>query len=221
MTDIKYEVHPFGCVVGEFTIDESITNGLLEEANKIRNDKKLKIEQRANHFLAGHLKEEYSYDSKIKDFYMEKLSKYFGLYRQIHCQFHRLKPINLNFFCNHLWVNFMKENEFNPIHTHSEDYSFVIYLATPDLKKEEKEFDGNGHPPGCIGFHYGEPQPKHHKYTTYARYFFPEKNKMFIFPALLQHWVSPYKTKGERISVSGNIIILNKDTIPEYDKGYF
>ena len=46
----------------------------------------------------------------------------------------------------------------------------------------------------------------------------PETGDFFIFPALLQHWVVPYKTKCTRVSVSGNLTIINKNELPQ---GYF
>ena len=36
----------------------------------------------------------------------------------------------------------------------------------------------------------------------------------FMFPALLQHWVLPFKSKCTRISVSGNLRLINKDKFP-------
>jgi hypothetical protein len=41
---------------------------------------------------------------------------------------------------------------------------------------------------------------------------------IYIFPAMLQHWVVPFKSKIERISVSGNLEITNKNDLP---KNYF
>ena len=38
----------------------------------------------------------------------------------------------------------MKGGEFNPEHTHSGQLTWVIYLKTPDLKKEQQEFQGTG-----------------------------------------------------------------------------
>ena len=35
--------------------------------------------------------------------------------------------------------------------------------------------------------------------------YFPEEGDMFIFPAWLKHWVSPFKSDCVRISVSGNV----------------
>ena len=34
---------------------------------------------------------------------------------------------------------------------------------------------------------------------------FPEEGDMFVFPAWLKHWVSPFKSDCVRISVSGNV----------------
>jgi len=42
----------------------------------------------------------------------------------------------------------------------------------------------------------------------------PQTGDMFMFPALLQHWVCPFKSKVTRISVSGNLRIINKDKLP-------
>ena len=36
---------------------------------------------------------------------------------------------------------------------------------------------------------------------------FPKSGDMYIFPAGLRHWVFPFKSKVERISVSGNLLI--------------
>ena len=55
--------------------------------------------------------------------------------------------------------------------------------------------------PGGIQFLYGEgPRDA----VTYMSYF-PVERDMFIFPAWLKHWVSPFKSDCTRISVSGNI----------------
>ena len=35
-----------------------------------------------------------------------------------------------------------------------------------------------------------------------------------MFPAMLAHWVAPFKSKVTRISVSGNMRFENKDKLP-------
>ncbi len=101
-----------------------------------------------------------------------------------------------------MWCNFQRQYEFNPPHDHDGKLSFVIYLSIPDkLKKENKEYKGKSCGPGGIQFIYGEgPRDA----VTYAS-FFPEEGDMFIFPAWLKHWVSPYQSDCVRVSVSGNV----------------
>jgi len=100
------------------------------------------------------------------------------------------------------WVNFMRAGEFNPPHTHPGcDLSSVLFIKIPEaLKEEHKKFTGTGTGPGSLSFTYGEFQP--HAIST--RYFFPEEGDFFIFPATLTHFVTPFMSEGERISMSAN-----------------
>ena len=100
------------------------------------------------------------------------------------------------------WVNFMRAGEFNPPHTHPGcDLSSVLFIKIPEaLKEEHKKFTGTGSGPGSLSFTYGEFQP----HAISNRVFFPEEGDLFIFPATLTHFVSPFLSKGERISMSAN-----------------
>ena len=100
------------------------------------------------------------------------------------------------------WVNFMRAGEFNPPHTHPGcDLSSVLFIKIPEaLKEEHKKFTGTGSGPGALSFTYGEFQP--HMIST--RFFFPEEGDLFIFPATLTHFVAPFMSEGERISMSAN-----------------
>jgi len=100
------------------------------------------------------------------------------------------------------WVNFMRAGEFNPPHTHPNcDLSSVLFVKIPEaLKEEHKKFTGTGSGPGSLSFTYGESQP----HAISRRSFFPEEGDLFIFPATLTHFVAPFMSKGERISMSAN-----------------
>ena len=100
------------------------------------------------------------------------------------------------------WVNFMRAGEFNPPHTHLNcDLSSVLFIQIPEgLKEEHQKFTGTGGGPGTLSFTYGEFQP----HTISNRIFFPEEGDLFIFPATLTHFVAPFLSKGERISLSAN-----------------
>jgi hypothetical protein len=113
----------------------------------------------------------------------------------------------------------MKKHEANPIHNHGDDYSFVYFLNDVDLEEEYKNHVARSNLPGNVGFSFGEPSAPDRKWTTQQRWFQPKKNLLIMFPALLQHYVIPYHTDVERISVSGNIKILNKHKLQEDEKG--
>jgi hypothetical protein len=100
------------------------------------------------------------------------------------------------------WVNFMVAGEFNPPHIHSRcDFSSVLFVKVPEkLKEEHKKFEGTGGGPGAISFTYGESQP----HSIFHKDFFPEEGDFYIFPATLKHFVCPFMSEEERISISAN-----------------
>ena len=103
------------------------------------------------------------------------------------------------------WVNFMKAGDFNPPHIHTNDLSSVIFLNIPDeLKKENLEHYNKGiksRGPGALVFYDGLPR---HYFNNMIE-FSPQTGDMFIFPASLPHWVFPFKSNIERISLAFNI----------------
>jgi uncharacterized protein (TIGR02466 family) len=108
------------------------------------------------------------------------------------------------------WVNFMTKYESNPLHTHHEDLSFVIYTKVPkELKQEHNENEGNTSP-GAINF---VQSLDNSKYLVNTHIFMPEVGDFFIFPACLNHGVNHFQSKGERISISGNLRISNGEKI--------
>jgi len=101
-----------------------------------------------------------------------------------------------------LWANFQGPGDFNPPHSHGGALSWVIYLQIPDeLTEENKKYKGTSAGPGGITFSYGDGPREVITYQT----FLPQTGDMYIFPAWLQHWVYPFKSDVERISVSGNV----------------
>ena len=106
------------------------------------------------------------------------------------------------------WVNFQKENEFNPLHNHSGVFSFVIWVTIPTDWKEQHALpiSANSNNPRASDFEF--------HYTTmmgklgYYSYFLDKTSEggMLFFPAQLMHTVYPfYNCDKERISISGNI----------------
>ena len=132
----------------------------------------------------------------------------------------RSKP-DPKFRLNRLWVNYQKQNEFNPPHNHSGEFSFVVFMKIPTHWKEQHAlpFVVNSNEPSASNFQfllgYGEGP------FTYSFPLSPEdEGRMLFFPAWLVHQVFPfYGTEKERITISGNIGIPQKQiTLSEKEK---
>ena len=172
-----------------------------EELNKL---KKL-CSKKSPHYrksLAGLIKHEHTIEVKkifsILSPYIESYIKAFNIYSGKNLG-HKIELISS-------WVNFMTKYESNPLHTHHEDLSFVIYTKVPkELKQEYNESEGNTKP-GAINF---VQSLDNNKYLVNSHTFIPEVGDFFIFPACLNHGVNHFQSNGERISISGNLRITN------------
>ena len=120
-------------------------------------------------------------------------------------------PLKIKLRLLELWVNHMKQYEFNPIHSHDGLFSFVMFIKVPFLLEEmHKMAPGSKSPTNAAGsltfFHPGNPfQDSFYR----EEIFYPDKTwegKILIFPAYLCHQVQPfYGTEEERITISGNV----------------
>ena len=173
----------------------------------------VKAKESYNRSLAGHLNHQFLYPVKFQQWFYSEIQPILQAYRQGHCKYHGLKELNIEFQADDLWVNFMQAGDFNPIHTHGGDYSFVVFVDTPKLlEQERKAFQGTSAKPGDLQFEYTcQAKPR---WATTGVAIQPKPGDMYMFPALLQHWVLPFKSKCTRISVSGNINIINKAELP-------
>ena len=195
---IKISVNTFnwGPCVTRFKIQDDFKKILLDEAKKSEIDFKDR--------LAGQIEKERGYSEKQRDIIIPYLSPYLGIYDQAFQRYQNKKYEHgaPEYALTALWCNFQRQHEFNPPHDHDGKLSFVIYLSIPEeLKEENKNYKGKSCGPGGIQFMYGEGPRDAVPYMSY----FPQERDMFIFPAWLKHWVSPFQSDCTRISVSGNI----------------
>ena len=158
--------------------------------------------------LAGTIKHEH-YVSTCE--YYKVIDPYLNSFRHSYRQWYG-KPLTATIKVMTAWVNFMVAGEFNPPHIHTQcDFSSVLFVKVPEkLKEEHQKFKGTGGGPGSISFTYGEVQT----HSLGSRHFFPEEGDLYIFPATLYHFVSPFTSKGERISISANFTFdINRNTL--------
>ena len=119
-------------------------------------------------------------------------------------------PVNQKhpYYLRTFWVNYQKQNEFNPIHDHNGVYSFVIWMKIPTKHDEQNKnpisLNSNTHAISAFEFHYLDilGQNISHIYEMN-----PEmEGTLVFFPAKLNHCVYPfYNCDEDRISISGNI----------------
>jgi len=161
-----------------------------------------------NSRLAGHIETELAY--QLNDSFKKCIEHTCDEYRK-----------RFNFYPNHnyiidekdTWVNFQKKHEYNPVHWHYQDLSWVIWITIPyDLEEEitaanvenanskyasKFEFLYNKLD-GGIGVHLIDIDKSY-------------EGVLIMFPSYLKHQVYPFQTSDEyRISIAGNIKILDK-----------
>ena len=149
------------------------------------------------------------------DTLIQEYEKKFGKPYSLNVSFDVPDPFEYKFSLDSFWVNFQKQNEFNPIHNHSGVYSFVIWMKIPTEWKEQKELP--------IAKYSESPNSISNFVLSYIntlgsiRNFTFEMGKdkeglLLLFPSQMYHTVNPfYNCDEERISISGNIYLDIKE----------
>ena len=186
------------------TIPEQFRSGIIEEIERLKKTK----EDPYNSGLVGVIDDEYgmrgltaneefvsflkllttAYDTHFKDV-SESKGDFDG----------EIVPRKL------FWVNFQKRYEYNPIHTHSGLYSFVIWIKVPyDLQEEKNLFPDNPSPESICSFSfvYNAGNIMTHGIDVDQNY----EWEIVLFPSFRHHIVTPFMTTDEpRISIAGNL----------------
>ena len=198
--EIKYSSYHWGPFLFHTQVTPAECQMVLEEGKKCR-----KKSNDHRHHLAGHLKEEYRFSDPgpIAGW----LKKYLLAYASAYKEWRNQPSPNLNFKLTTMWINYMKANDFNPEHIHKGMLTWIIYLKTPNLDEERKKYEGKSFAPGGVLFHYGEHSDP--QWAEHSHGYLPMEGYMWIFPAMTRHEVIPFKSPGERISVSGNLYFIH------------
>ena len=118
---------------------------------------------------------------------------------------HILEPYLVN-----LWVNFQKKGEFQPLHSHSGMFSFVIWMEIPYHYEDESKLHftkSNSSGSTCGNFSFAISDGKKRSVREFFIELSPDYNGYCcFFPSDLSHQVYPFYTSDkDRISISGNI----------------
>ena len=183
---------------------ENIDNDIIKELN----DRGKKLSKKWNANLAGHIKEEYKYETEDLKWFANKITPYFKSYLTSYYEWTKQEKNIKSISIESMWINYMKCGEFNPPHTHNNyDISFVIYTDVPkEIQYENIKYIGTSGGPGTIEFMLGQNLPNG---FVGIHNFLPKTGDLFIFPSRLVHYVSPFKSDVIRKSVSGNCFFSN------------
>ena len=188
---------------------DKINQETLEELDARIEETGGKPEFDASGQLAGRIKKQTHLDDVISDNCREHILK--------HCSdfYNKVSGLeDFSFNLDTIWSNIQEAREYNPIHQHTGNFSFVIYTRNDleDLSVEEiqdNEYDNkvvdydNQRPlAGMIELFYGEGNWMN--WTSYQH--IPKRGDILIFPSWLRHTVyAHYETGKIRISVAGNV----------------
>jgi hypothetical protein len=192
-----------GYIKTKFTKEE--LKPVLEEIEKIslnfENTKKV------GKYLSGNIDQQYELVDSFK--HIEKITKELSVIFLKFFGVHNPENIN-NISLMRTWVNFQKKHEFNPLHVHIGDLSFVIFVKIPFKTEDETKIHSEtrevDNVPGVFTFVYtntlGRICSDHHHID--------EKDELtiYLFDAKTSHAVWPFYTSDDyRITVSGNLKI--------------
>ena len=204
-------------VLGQAIVKYKTPQHIIDEINKIYDEKEERKLPPTNKFLAGKIKDEFTLyhnelDDKSKNFnnvstgaldwFQEQFQGYLTMFEKKGNAIIRLSSI---------WVNEMYANEYNPIHTHSSKYSKIGLSSVMILKI-----------PSSLGEEYSRPQdPMNGKLQFIGNAggqfsftdFRPEiaVGDFYVFPYDMRHCVYPFNTtKEHRRTLAANVDVFYK-----------
>lgn len=160
--------------------------------------------------LAGNIHESNFLIDEDGWFFKNTLTELCGIYSDAFYNLGDSLPMNQMhpYHLESFWVNYQRQNEFNPAHEHTGVYSFVVWMKIPTSHEDQNKnpISSNSNSPkiSTFNFHYVDLLGNISGYTYKMN---PEmEGTLVFFPGKMQHLVYPfYNCDEERISISGNI----------------
>ena len=194
-------IAPFGPTMGYFKMPNEMVEYLNNSIDKKLDD--------FSDYLVGKVSQELHFDKEIRHYVSSKLLSFIVDYHEFTKNRNSMGELSLDksktpsLDITAAWFVRQFENEYNPMHVHSNcTLSCVGYLKLPEGIDEEWKEDYKDHYPanGLIEFMFGENQSLRSDNLKFK----PVVGKMLVFPSWLRHFVYPFKSEGERRSMSFN-----------------
>lgn len=197
-------------------MQSKVSSDVLE---KLKNEAKYILENQSqfskyNKELAGNLEKEYSTD-KSKEILEKDLITLANEYHNYSAENEHYP----NWKIKDLWINFQKKYEHNPMHNHSGDLSFVLWISIPYDLKEELSLPNckNSNTPVNSLFEFIFTDFLGKIVTSRIEVDKSYEGTIIMFPSSLNHTVHPFYTSDDyRISISGNLIATSPKNIFSY-----
>ena len=197
-------------------VQSKVSNDVLKE---LKNEAKFILENpsrflKYNNSLAGNLEKEYSID-KSKEILEKNLIALANEYHK-YSQENKHYP---NWKIKDLWINFQKKYEHNPMHNHTGELSFVLWITIPYDLNEELSL------PNCKNSNAPLNSLFEFIFTDFLGRITSNKinvdksyeGTIIMFPSALKHVVYPFYTSDDyRISISGNLVFAPPKSIISY-----
>ena len=219
--DIKYKYYYFGPFLMETKVDVGLYDVLCADLENIVALEQIDISKN----LAGKIKNEFKFNSELIRKYESCLRPYVDLYiEKLICDWKgrnevssdKINQIRNNMRLDDIWANFQQKYEYNPIHRHTGDISFILYADVPEVIYDEGKH-GNSYPNGSVSFFHGLDQNKDTsnnllqeslKPVLNSSSLRPKNGDLFMFPSYLHHSVESFYSDVTRISVAGNFTMM-------------
>jgi len=193
-------------------VPKDLLQQLTAEVDKIK-ENDFKGYTSADQQLAGHLAHQFDFPqgNKVLDDFVRYLAYEYNTrfdYQNISQRDFKDKPIGLK----HLWVNFQKKYDFNPVHDHHGLYSFVIWHTIPyDFEKEIRHYKDGTQMACASAFEFVYTDSLGNICTRALPINKEWEGVICLFPARLKHTVNPFYTSDEyRITIAGNLDFIDQ-----------
>ena len=211
---VSYDIYkPFGPSVLKSSVPQAGIDLVNKIADDILRDKKKRKDYDYSSNLAGNIKYEVALPlknvpsveliiNKLASEYVTKTVKDYIDLEKTHMSYTS-------------WLVSQYAGDYNPLHIHDANLSGVCFLKLPPGYEEEYRREDHHPTIGCLEFlgsvpnHFAE-----HSYLVK-----PQIGDLYLFPSWLAHQVYPFRSKGERRSMSFNIHLRSKNPGKSVGKG--
>tara|TARA_Y100000310_G_scaffold31763_1_gene30090 strand:- start:296 stop:946 length:651 start_codon:yes stop_codon:yes gene_type:complete len=198
--EISYDIYqPFGPSILKAKFPKPYLEHMLKLSDKLLGDEKLSQKHDWSAQLAGNVHKEV----RIPHEKIEGLSTFFMAMSEQYL----IKTLGKDRVPEgagvslRVWVVSQYAGDFNPLHIHDANLSGVCFLKLPPNYEEEYKKEDHHPTVGCLEFLGSVPN----HFANHSYLVKPEVGDFYLFPSWLTHQVYPFRSEGERRSMSFNV----------------